>query len=335
MKKYLLGLLPLLVLFSACQKNMGQLSPLNQNIVANSSHALDGTIPFTLNKTIDTIFYHGTDTLVASIPDPHPGGVDRAFVSADTTIARVNRFGVIRGWGLGTTTIYAYTPGRKDTTSCKVTVRPEPTIFTKKGKPIPLLPGMTDLFRSPFLTSGTPAITWVSSDTSVLKVDQTGLVTAVKVGTATITYTAKSPFIYQIAIWPVDVVDIVNTVTGKLSYDLEPVVIGNHLHYVEHISFSATNDSPTSYLYFTSFTYYTSTNVPHVKDLDPPTFNVERHRTRTRFMGNGNLSLVEPEKPNSITYWNATAEFHVIINATVENYHMALTQNSCVVTKVN
>ena len=105
-----------------------------------------------------------------------------AWVSSNTAVATVDGTGLVTGVSAGTTTItYTNSTGCIDTAT--VLVDGSPTISGIQSICLGLQTQLTG--------SGTPAATnaWVSSNQSVATISVTGLVTAVALGTTTITYT--------------------------------------------------------------------------------------------------------------------------------------------------
>ena len=114
------------------------------------------------------------------------------WTSSDTSVATVDKDGVVRGVKTGSTTITAKTNDGGFEASCTVNVINAVMGITISDNSIMLYPNKTKQLKA----SVTPAdadnqsITWESSDDDVATVSTTGLVTSVAPGTATIT--AKS-----------------------------------------------------------------------------------------------------------------------------------------------
>lgn len=114
------------------------------------------------------------------------------WTSLDTSVATVDKDGVVRGVKTGNTTITAKTNDGGFEASCTVNVINAVMGITISDNSIMLYPNKTKQLKA----SVTPAdadnqsITWESSDDDVATVSTTGLVTSVAPGTATIT--AKS-----------------------------------------------------------------------------------------------------------------------------------------------
>ena len=114
------------------------------------------------------------------------------WTSSDTSVATVDKDGVVRGVKTGSTTITAKTNDGGFEASCTVNVINAVKGITVSDTRIALYPNKTKQLKA----SVTPAdadnqsITWESSDDDVATVSTTGLVTSVAPGTATIT--AKS-----------------------------------------------------------------------------------------------------------------------------------------------
>ncbi|MBQ6347771.1 MAG: Ig-like domain-containing protein [Clostridia bacterium] len=138
----------------------------------------------TLSAETLTLGVKQSATLAPSIP----AGTHASFTwsSKDATIAAVSQAGKITGKKAGTTTVTVKTHnGRK--ASVKVTVKKAPRKVTLDRRTASL--NVKDTLRlKATLPSGTYSpITWSSSDKKIARVSAAGKVTAVAVGTATIT----------------------------------------------------------------------------------------------------------------------------------------------------
>jgi gliding motility-associated-like protein len=115
-----------------------------------------------------------------------PGGV---WSSSNTAVATVNTSGVVTGVAAGTATItYTVTNanGCSASQSATVTVKALPVVNNISGT-FSVCAGATTA-----LSNSTPGGTWSSSNTAVATVDNSGVVTGVAAGTATISYTVAS-----------------------------------------------------------------------------------------------------------------------------------------------
>lgn len=111
--------------------------------------------------------------------------------SSDESVAAVNRDGRVTAVGVGTAEITA-SVNEYCTAVCTVTVQAEeiePDALVFVQAPTELLPGSTVQYLASALplNAAARALVWTSSDPSVLTVDETGTVTAVRTGTATLT----------------------------------------------------------------------------------------------------------------------------------------------------
>ena len=139
-----------------------------------------------------TVNVGNTITLVANINPDVASDKTVTWTSSDTSVATVDKDGVVRGVKTGSTTITAKTNDGGFEASCTVNVINAVMGITISDNSIMLYPNKTKQLKA----SVTPAdadnqsITWESSDDDVATVSTTGLVTSVAPGTATIT--AKS-----------------------------------------------------------------------------------------------------------------------------------------------
>ena len=139
-----------------------------------------------------TVNVGNTITLIANINPDVASDKTVTWTSSDTSVATVDKDGVVRGVKTGSTTITAKTNDGGFEASCTVNVINAVMGITISDNSIMLYPNKTKQLKA----SVTPAdadnqsIVWESSDDDVATVSATGLVTSVAPGTATIT--AKS-----------------------------------------------------------------------------------------------------------------------------------------------
>lgn len=111
-------------------------------------------------------------------------GVILTWKSADETIATIDQNGEVTAVNAGTTTVTAELNGT--TANCLVTVVNPPSINLSQTS-LTLEAGESFKLTATTENAGNTAIEWKSSDESVAIVDQEGLVTAIKAGSASIT----------------------------------------------------------------------------------------------------------------------------------------------------
>lgn len=138
----------------------------------------------TLSASALTLGVKQSATLTPSIPD----GTHASFTwsSKDATIAAVSQAGEITGKKAGTTTVTVKTQNGK-AARVKVTVKKAPRKVTLNKITATLKVKGTLRLRAKLPTGTYSPITWSSSDKKIVRVSATGKVTAVAVGTATIT----------------------------------------------------------------------------------------------------------------------------------------------------
>src|SRR5204863_335963 len=146
--------------------------------------------------TCSTTKLTGSGTAAASNP----------WVSATTSVATVSSTGLVTGVAAGTSVI-TYTDNNGCSKTATVTVNALPAITGTLN----VCAGST----TPLTGSGTPAASnpWVSSNTSVATVSNTGIVTGVSAGSATITYTNNNGCQQTATV----TVNALPTITGTLS----------------------------------------------------------------------------------------------------------------------
>lgn len=158
-----------------------------------------------------------TLTLTPVVPKGSHAGF--TWTSKDKKIATVNRKGVVKARGVGSTRIVVKTHNGKKAV-LKVTVRKAPAKVTLAPKRLNLGLGETGTLTAKLpKKSASFRLKWKSSDETVAKVDGTGTVTAVGAGTAKITVTTfnKKKAACTVTVAPVP---------EKVSLDWKSVVLG-------------------------------------------------------------------------------------------------------------
>ncbi|MFL0247324.1 cell wall-binding repeat-containing protein [Candidatus Clostridium stratigraminis] len=146
-----------------------------------------------LNKTTDTLIVGDTDTLTAKITPDNATNQAVTWKSSNTSIATVDNTGKVTAVGVGTATITATSEDGNKTASCTVDVNPIKVTSVSLNKVTDtLIVGDTDTLTAKITPDNATnqAVTWKSSNASIATVDNTGKVTAVGVGTTTITATS-------------------------------------------------------------------------------------------------------------------------------------------------
>jgi uncharacterized protein YjdB len=149
----------------------------------------------TLDRTSLNLGVNKTRTLVATVMPTNATDKTVTWTTSDGTVATVTSAGVVRGIAYGTATITA-TSSNGLTATCKVNVVPTPVegVSLNKNSTTLLINGNS--YGTEQLTATvTPNdavnknVNWTSSNPNVATVSNTGFVTAVAKGTATITVT--------------------------------------------------------------------------------------------------------------------------------------------------
>ena len=146
-----------------------------------------------INTTAMTVA-PGKTFQMAAWPQP-VNAADRSvkWSSSDPAVASVSVGGLVTGVKTGSATITATTVDGGYTAKCKITVGIPVTSVKINTTARTMTAGSTfQMAAWPQPTNATDrSVTWSSSNTGVAKVCSTGLVTAVKKGTATITVKTK------------------------------------------------------------------------------------------------------------------------------------------------
>ncbi|WP_162174166.1 Ig-like domain-containing protein, partial [Clostridium akagii] len=148
-----------------------------------------------LNKPTDTLTVASTDTLTATVSPSIATNKAVTWTTSDSKVVAVDNTGKVTAVSAGTATITATTIDGSKTSSCIVTVN-NPVVnvssVSLNKTTDTLTVGSTDTLSAIVAPSNatSKAVTWASSNTNVVAVDTTGIVTAVSAGTATITVTS-------------------------------------------------------------------------------------------------------------------------------------------------
>ncbi|MBU3158457.1 carbohydrate binding domain-containing protein [Clostridium frigoris] len=186
-----------------------------QPTVQSISHKVTKKVPgvsvkkISLDKKIDLQVGTGatktTQQLVATITPTNATNKNATWTSSNTKVAKVSATGLVTAVKAGSAKITVISADGHKKAKCKVTVKTVnatiiPVIGVTLDKTtvshLPIGTGATKITQQLVATiSPTNAtnknVTWTSSDTSVATVSATGLVTAVKTGSATITATSE------------------------------------------------------------------------------------------------------------------------------------------------
>ena len=151
-----------------------------------------------LNKAEFELIVNETETLIATVLPENATNRAVTWESGNTQIATVDANGVVRGVRVGTATITATTADGNHQATAEVIVIPRPitvqsvaldrtsaTLFVGAIETLTLIATITPN------NATNQNVRWSSSDTSVATVDNYGVITAVAVGTATITATTE------------------------------------------------------------------------------------------------------------------------------------------------
>lgn len=161
-------------------------------VSASCDVTVTGVESITINKTETSIYVGGTETLTATIAPSDVINNTLIWSSSDTNVATVDQNGLVTAKKLGTATITATaTDGSGVSASCIVNVTGIENITFNKSE-TSIYVGGTETLTATITPSDVinKTLTWTSSNTTVATVDQSGKVTAKKLGTATITATA-------------------------------------------------------------------------------------------------------------------------------------------------
>ena len=146
----------------------------------------------TLNKATLSLIAGASETLTATVAPADATNKKVTWKSSDAAVATVDTNGKVTAVKAGEATITVTTEDGGKTATCKVTVKPNLVseitlaalaIYVGESKAVTATVKPDDATNK--------ALTWTSSDETVATVDATGKVTGKKIGTTTITATAR------------------------------------------------------------------------------------------------------------------------------------------------
>lgn len=144
----------------------------------------------TLNKASTKLDVGASETLTATITPENATHKEVRWVSSDPTVASIDDTGKITALKKGFCTITAYSFGDAFSASCEVEVYARVTGVELTQKSLEMYVGDRVSLKANVLPAdaNNPAVTWLSSSSTYAKVNSaTGVVTAMKAGSATIT----------------------------------------------------------------------------------------------------------------------------------------------------
>lgn len=145
--------------------------------------------------TIASEVYTGSSLQLAASVSPSAASQTVTWTSSNKSVATIDSKGLVKGQKPGTTTITAKTSnGKKAYKTIRVKAAVEVTGVSVSPATVSVEAGKTKQLSATVQPSNATdkTLTWSSSDTSVATVNSAGLVSAKKVGSATITAKAKN-----------------------------------------------------------------------------------------------------------------------------------------------
>ena len=179
MKKLLIGLLTIAFLL-CCNKEIDSISINSVSIDKKSIEIIVGDV----------------EMLKVTINPSNSSNKNVYWTSSDSSVATVDNAGKVTAVKAGSATITVTTEDGGKTATCKVTVKEKiypVTAVTIDKTSVELTEGDVTVITATVTPSNASNknVYWISSDSSIATVDNTGKITAVKAGDATITVTTK------------------------------------------------------------------------------------------------------------------------------------------------
>ncbi len=147
------------------------------------------TTGVTLNRTEATLNKGDSLTLVPTVLPSNASNKEVTWKSSNTAVATVDEKGVVTAVAGGSCTITVTTKNSSKTATCKITVIEKATGVSLSKTKLSLYKGQEYTLTATVLpkTATNKAVTWKSNDTSIVRVSSSGVLTAVGIGTATVT----------------------------------------------------------------------------------------------------------------------------------------------------
>jgi uncharacterized protein YjdB len=158
----------------------------------NPSQSVVHVTGVTISATATTITKGNTTTLTATVSPNDAYDKSVTWSTSDSSVATVSNTGLVTAVGCGEAIITVTTTDGGFTAQCTTTVENPVTSVTLNSNVTYILTGETYQLVATVAPSdacGDKSVTWSTSDSSVATVSNTGLVTAVSSGSATITVT--------------------------------------------------------------------------------------------------------------------------------------------------
>ncbi len=206
---YLLSFIIPLLFLTACKKD--QPKPIHLQSIALSKDTVNMIIGAQASITVTLNPGNAVDTVLV-------------FSSSDSTIAKVKKPGIISGLKVGKAVITVKNSTNTVSKTCVVNVLPVGvTAVTLNKTTLNILVSNTDSLKATVLPANATysTVTWTSSDKTTATVDSKGIITAIKLGTVTITATSQDGKFS--AACKVQVQDMAFFINAIANYDLQNV----------------------------------------------------------------------------------------------------------------
>jgi len=186
----LAGLLAAFLAFSGCGGGGDESTPNTPNTPGSPDIPKTVAVTGVSLETSISLVVDGTETLTATITPSNATNKRVTWSSSNTGVATVGN-GIVTAVSTGTATITVTTVDGDKTASCEVTVSPVEILVESVSleTSISLVVGGTETLTATITPSNATnkSVTWSSSNEDVVTVSESGVITAKKVGTATIT----------------------------------------------------------------------------------------------------------------------------------------------------
>lgn len=189
----------------------------------------------TISPTTTTIIKGKTQLLTATVAPATASDKSLTWTSSNTGVATVNSSGLVTGVGVGSATITATTANGGHKATCAVTVRVPVSGISVSPTTTTLIKGRTQQLAATVSPADATNknYTWSSTNTAVASVSESGLVTAVGGGSATISvttadgsYSASCVVTVTVPVTGINIADVSTSVntgsTAQLAYTITP-----------------------------------------------------------------------------------------------------------------
>lgn len=227
----------------------GSISASVENNVITAINSIPVSVAsVSLNKSTDALTVGGSDIISAAIAPANATDKSIIWTSTNRDIVTVDNTGKVTAISAGTATVIATTSDGSYTAPCTVTVALAPivkatAVSLDETSDVLFVGGIYKLTASVAPQVATnKTIIWTTSDNAIASVDNTGKVTALSAGKATITATTEDGSYTAACTFTSNIVPIVSVTGVSLAPTTDAIAVGRTYNLIATITpYNATN----------------------------------------------------------------------------------------------